>query len=97
MPGGFYDDLLKMNKYNKMIHPLANVTEKILVELGIRLSQITDVVRILILTVIVVRNAVIGFEEVGISHNQHHVMGNVVIRSTRLTYALSMSCSLQLY
>ena len=38
-----YDDLLA--NYNRLIRPVANNTEKLTVKLGLKLSQLIDVVR----------------------------------------------------
>lgn len=37
-----YDDLL--SNYNRLIRPVANHTEKVTVKLGLRLSQLVDLV-----------------------------------------------------
>jgi hypothetical protein len=37
-----YDDLL--NNYNRLIRPVSNNTEKLTVKLGLKLSQLIDVV-----------------------------------------------------
>ncbi len=39
-----YDDLL--SNYNRLIRPVSNHTEKVTVKLGLRLSQLVDLVRI---------------------------------------------------
>ena len=41
-----YDDLLRKSGYNKLIRPVINNTDKLIVKLGLRLSQLIDVVRI---------------------------------------------------
>ena len=41
-----YDDLLKKGGYNKLIRPVANNTEALIVKFGLKLSQILDVVRV---------------------------------------------------
>jgi len=41
-----YDDLLRKSGYNKLIRPVMNNTDKLIVKLGLRLSQLIDVVRI---------------------------------------------------
>ena len=38
-----YDDLL--SNYNRLIRPVSNHTEKVTVKLGLRLSQLVDLVR----------------------------------------------------
>ena len=38
-----YDDL--MSNYNRLIRPVSNHTEKVTVKLGLRLSQLVDLVR----------------------------------------------------
>jgi hypothetical protein len=40
-----YDDLLRKSGYNKLIRPVGNNTDKLTVKLGLRLSQLIDVVR----------------------------------------------------
>jgi len=40
-----YDDLLRKSGYNKLIRPVLNNTDKLIVKLGLRLSQLIDVVR----------------------------------------------------
>ena len=42
-----YDDLL--SNYNRLIRPVANHTEKVTVKLGLRLSQLVDLVRIVLI------------------------------------------------
>ena len=39
-----YDNLLRKNGYNKLIRPVGNNTDKLTVRLGLRLSQLIDVV-----------------------------------------------------
>ncbi len=39
-----YDDLL--SNYNRLIRPVHNHTEKVMVKLGMRLSQLVDLVRL---------------------------------------------------
>ncbi len=39
-----YDDLLRKSGYNKLIRPVGNNTDKLTVKLGLRLSQLIDVV-----------------------------------------------------
>lgn len=39
-----YDDLLRSSGYNKLIRPVGNNTDKLVVKLGIRLSQLIDIV-----------------------------------------------------
>ena len=41
-----YDNLLRKSGYNKLIRPVMNNTDKLIVKLGLRLSQLIDVVRI---------------------------------------------------
>ncbi len=43
-----YDDLLRKSGYNKLIRPVGNNTDKLTVKLGLRLSQLIDVVSTLI-------------------------------------------------
>ncbi|GFN80392.1 acetylcholine receptor subunit alpha-like [Plakobranchus ocellatus] len=38
-----YDDLLRRSGYNKLIRPVGNNTDKLIVKLGIRLSQLIDI------------------------------------------------------
>ena len=45
-----YDNLLKKNHYNKLIRPVDNTTDTLTVKLGLRLSQIIDVVSAVTLT-----------------------------------------------
>lgn len=42
-----YDDLL--SNYNRLIRPVSNNTDTVVVKLGLRLSQLIDLVRIYIL------------------------------------------------
>lgn len=42
-----YDDLL--SNYNRLIRPVSNHTQTVLVKLGLRLSQLIDLVRLFIL------------------------------------------------
>ena len=39
-----YDDLLRQSGYNKLIRPVGNTTDTLIVRLGLRLTQIIDVV-----------------------------------------------------
>ena len=39
-----YDDLLRKRNYNKLIRPVGNSTEKLVIKLGMKLTQIIDVV-----------------------------------------------------
>ena len=39
-----YDDLLKKSGYNKLIRPVGNTSDTLTVKLGLRLTQIIDVV-----------------------------------------------------
>ena len=39
-----YDDLLKRSDYNKLIRPVGNTSDRLTVKLGLRLTQIIDVV-----------------------------------------------------
>lgn len=41
-----YNDLLKQTRYNKLIRPVANFSDKLTVKLGLKLSQLIDVVSI---------------------------------------------------
>jgi len=41
-----YDDLLRNSGYNKLIRPVGNSTDKLIVKMGIRLSQLIDIVSI---------------------------------------------------
>ena len=41
-----YTDLLEKNGYNKLIRPVGNNSDKLTVKLGLRLSQLIDVVRV---------------------------------------------------
>ena len=41
-----FDDLLKKRNYNKLIRPVGNSTEKLVIKLGMKLTQIIDVVSI---------------------------------------------------
>lgn len=47
-----YDDLL--SNYNRLIRPVSNNTETVLVKLGLRLSQLIDLVRNLMLMIIII-------------------------------------------
>ena len=42
-----YDDLLRKSGYNKLVRPVANNSEKLTIKLGMRLSQLIDMVRTL--------------------------------------------------
>ena len=42
-----YEDLLRKNGYNKLIRPVGNTTIKLTVKVGLRLSQLIDVVSII--------------------------------------------------
>ena len=39
-----YDDLLRKNKYNRLIRPVGNSTDKLTVKMGLKLAQVLDVV-----------------------------------------------------
>ena len=39
-----YDDLLRQSGYNKLIRPVGNTSDTLIVRLGLRLTQIIDVV-----------------------------------------------------
>lgn len=41
-----YDDLLRRSDYNRLIRPVGNITETLTVKLGLRLTQIIDVVSV---------------------------------------------------
>lgn len=41
-----FDDLLRTSGYNKLIRPVGNESDKLYVKLGMRLSQLIDVVSI---------------------------------------------------
>ena len=41
-----YDDLLRKSQYNRLFRPVGNHTQQLTVFLGMRLSQIIDVVKI---------------------------------------------------
>jgi len=41
-----YDDKLKKNGYNKLIRPVGNTSDALTVRIGLRLTQIIDVVNI---------------------------------------------------
>ena len=43
-----YDDLLRKSRYNKLIRPVGNNSDILMVNLGLRLTQIIDVVSIII-------------------------------------------------
>ncbi len=43
-----YDDLL--SNYNRLIRPVSNHTEKVTVKLGLRLSQLVDLVCVLLIS-----------------------------------------------
>ncbi|KAK2183589.1 hypothetical protein NP493_304g07002 [Ridgeia piscesae] len=38
-----YDDLLRKNKYNRLIRPVGNSTDKLTVKMGLKLAQVLDV------------------------------------------------------
>ena len=38
-----YDDLLKSGRYNKLIRPVGNNSDRLTVKLGLKLSQLIDV------------------------------------------------------
>lgn len=40
-----YEELIKVRAYNKLIRPVKNNSEKLTVYLGLRLTQLLDVVR----------------------------------------------------
>lgn len=40
-----YEELIKVRSYNKLIRPVRNNSEKLTVYLGLRLTQLLDVVR----------------------------------------------------
>ena len=42
-----YEELIKVRAYNKLIRPVKNNSEKLTVYLGLRLTQLLDVVRII--------------------------------------------------
>ena len=42
-----YDDLLANSGYNKLIRPVGNATDTLIVKLGIRLSQLIDIVSVI--------------------------------------------------
>ena len=48
-----YDDLLKKSGYNRLIRPVGNTTDTLIVRLGLRLTQIIDVVSLSILLPVV--------------------------------------------
>ena len=48
-----YDDLLRKSGYNKLIRPVGNSTDKLTVKLGLRLSQLIDVVSTSFLSLII--------------------------------------------
>ena len=54
-----YDDLL--SNYNRLIRPVSNHTEKVTVKLGLRLSQLVDLVRLLFMIVTLVLHMLISF------------------------------------
>ena len=39
-----YDDLLRKHEYNKLIRPVGNVSEKLVIKLGLKFTQIIEVV-----------------------------------------------------
>ena len=39
-----YDDLLRKNRYNRLIRPVGNSTDKLTVKMGLKLAQVLDVV-----------------------------------------------------
>ena len=41
-----YDDLLRKNRYNRLIRPVGNSTDKLTVKMGLKLAQVLDVVSI---------------------------------------------------
>jgi nicotinic acetylcholine receptor len=41
-----YEELIKVRAYNKLIRPVKNNSEKLTVYLGLRLTQLLDVVRL---------------------------------------------------
>ena len=47
-----YNDLLRNSGYNKLIRPVGNNNDKLTVKLGLRLSQLIDVVSTFYLTYI---------------------------------------------
>lgn len=56
-----YDDLL--SNYNRLIRPVSNNTQTVLVKLGLRLSQLIDLVSAQILcTIFIHQHLKIGFE-----------------------------------
>jgi hypothetical protein len=42
-----YDDLLSRSGYNRLIRPVGNTSDILTIKLGLRLTQIIDVVRVL--------------------------------------------------
>jgi len=39
-----YDDLLKKSGYNRLIRPVGNTSDTLMVKIGLRLTQIIDIV-----------------------------------------------------
>lgn len=39
-----YEDLLQRNRYDRVIRPVSNISDKLTVRLGLRLTQLIDVV-----------------------------------------------------
>ena len=44
-----YDNLLRRGDYNKLIRPVGNSSDKLVVKIGLRLTQIIDVVSMLLM------------------------------------------------
>lgn len=49
-----YDDLLRSSGYNKLIRPVGNNSDKLVVRLGIRLSQLIDIVSSFIFIIVLI-------------------------------------------
>jgi len=44
-----YDDMLKKSKYNRLIRPVSNESDSLVVRVGLRLTSIIDVVSIIVI------------------------------------------------
>jgi len=49
-----YDDKLRFSGYNKLIRPVGNTSDTLTVRIGLRLTQIIDVVSSLILMIVII-------------------------------------------
>lgn len=79
-----YDDLL--SNYNRLIRPVGNNSDRLTVKMGLRLSQLIDVVSKFVAILIVHRLPSVAIKEIAVWHFQKtKTVWNTILKQTVIT------------